>query len=123
MQPRNQLGIQTYPQKNKKNNQTTNQRTMQPCNQHRIVTNHKESPKIKIYFSFLFSRHQDKHNQPFSMCIAGIRWMGVRVDFLSALFVDLWPSQASLLLRTQVILIALVYYGIPIWFSYVRRRA
>ena len=35
----------------------------------------------------LYSRHQDKHNQAFYLCLASVRWMGVRVDFLSALFV------------------------------------
>ena len=51
------------------------------------MTERKCLKKLKENSFFVFSRHQDKHNQAFSLCLGSVRWMGVRVDFLSVLFI------------------------------------
>ena len=38
-------------------------------------------------FPVPLSSHQDKHNQALNMCLAGVQWMGVRVEFLAALLI------------------------------------
>ena len=38
-------------------------------------------------FSFFVFRYQDTRNQSFIMVVANGRWLGVRLDFLSELFI------------------------------------
>ena len=44
-------------------------------------------------------RHQDVHNQVFSMVKAAGRWLGVRIDALSSLFVGLVAAMSVLILQ------------------------
>ena len=46
-----------------------------------------------------YCRHQDVHNQVFSMVIAAGRWLGVRIDALSSLFVGLVAVMSVLILQ------------------------
>jgi len=38
-------------------------------------------------FIFFIFRYQDTHNQSFIMVVTSGRWLGVRLDFLSELFI------------------------------------
>ena len=49
----------------------------------------KELTSLMKSFLKTACRHQDEHNQVFSMVMASGRWLGVRMDILCSLFVGL----------------------------------
>ncbi|XP_078359467.1 ATP-binding cassette sub-family C member 4-like [Oculina patagonica] len=66
--------------------------------------------KAEEQFINQFYRHQDLHNRVFSLVAASARWFGVRIDFLSLIFIGV-VTVGSILLSQNAALVglALVY--------------